>query len=149
MHELSVMNQILGSVIAEAEKNGATEVTKIFLEIGELTFLGEEQLGFAFDVLKNGVLLENPSLMNPNRNCGSSASSSILKNAELIVKKKKAAIQCVCGYEGDLKYSETPDFHQIFPLISCPVCNAVPNITTGKECIIRNITMEVPDVQVS
>lgn len=128
MHELSIMNQIVGSVITEAEKNGASEVTKIFLEIGELTFLGAEQLRFAFDVLKNVTLL---------------------KNAVLMIEIKKAAIRCDCGYRGDLDYSKTPEFHQIFPVISCPVCGAVPSIIAGKECIIRNITMEVPDVQVS
>jgi len=122
------MNQMVGSVISEAEKNGATMIKEVVLEIGELTFLGADQLRFAFNVLKNVPLLEN---------------------AELRIEIKKAGIECDCGYRGDLEYSETPAFHQIFPIVSCPECRAVPSIIAGKECIIRNITMEVPDVQVS
>lgn len=122
MHEFSVMGQMVETILHEAKNRDAIEVKEVILEIGEFTFLGREQLLFAFDVFKE---------------------EDMLKNARLIIEVKKAAIECDCGYKGGIEYSNTPLYHQRFPIVSCPKCNAVPNIVAGKDCIIRNITMEI------
>lgn len=122
MHEFSVMNQIVESVLREAEKRDAIEVKEVILEIGELTFLGVEQLRFGFEVLTK---------------------ENLLAGARLTIDETKAEIECACGYHGGMNYSETPHFHRIFPIISCPECGGAPTIVKGKDCVVRNIIMEV------
>ena len=51
MHELSVISQIVETVIDEAKKNNAKHVDAVQLVIGELAFLGVEQLEFCYQVL--------------------------------------------------------------------------------------------------
>jgi len=127
LHELSIMSQVIQSVLGEAGKRNAAYVKEITLEVGELTFLGTDQLEFGFEALKG----EGP-----------------LRNAKLVIVERKAEIDCPCGYRGGVDYSRTPLFHQIFPVIECPECGGVPSITGGRDCIVRNIIMEIPDVQV-
>ncbi|MDI6887812.1 MAG: hydrogenase maturation nickel metallochaperone HypA, partial [Candidatus Thermoplasmatota archaeon] len=50
MHEFSTMCQIVNSIMEEL-KGKDVKVTEVWLEIGELTFLGTEQLKFAYEVL--------------------------------------------------------------------------------------------------
>ena len=92
MHEFSTMQSIVETIVEEAKKIGAKKVTKVYLEIGELTFLGDEQMRFAFDILKEKTIMED---------------------AELILKKIKARIRCKCGYEGEIRYSEKNEFHHL------------------------------------
>ncbi len=122
MHEFSVMNQIVESILREAESRSAIEVKEVVLEIGELTFLGVEQLRFSFEVLTK---------------------ENLLADTRLTIEEIKAEIQCVCGYRGEMDYSETPRFHRIFPMVGCPECGQAPTIVKGKDCVVRNITMEV------
>ncbi len=125
MHELSVMTQIVDSVLAEAKKRNATRVEAVDLQIGEYTMLGEDQLKFAYEVLSK----ENP----------------ILKDSDLVIKHVKGRIKCSCGFEGDVKPS--PDSpHKIVPILECPHCGGIAEIIEGRECVIRNIRMVIPDV---
>lgn len=116
------MQQIINTVLEEAKKYNAKKIYKIVLEIGELTFLGEEQLKFAFDILKEGTIAEE---------------------AELVIKKIKARIKCKCGYEGYVEYGIKDDFHLVFPIIKCPICNNEVEIVRGRECLIKKMEMEV------
>ncbi len=85
MHEISVMTQIVESAIEEIKRHKLKNVDKIYLEIGELTFLGEEQLKFAYSLLTEKTILEK---------------------TKLIITKRKAEIECKrCGYKGALAYS--------------------------------------------
>ncbi len=127
MHEFATMQQIIYAILEEAKKCNAKEVSKVFLEIGELTFLGEEQLKFAFDILKEETILEN---------------------AELIIEKVKAKIKCECGYEGGIEYGLKEEFHIAFPILKCPVCGGDVEIIKGRECLIKKVEMEIEDVAV-
>ncbi|MBC7080977.1 MAG: hydrogenase maturation nickel metallochaperone HypA [Thermoplasmatales archaeon] len=121
MHEFSTMQNIMSIVIEEAKKMGAKKISKVTVEIGELTFLGEEQMKFAFNLLKEGTIAEN---------------------AELVIIKIKAKIKCKCGYKGEIRYGEKNDFHIIFPIINCPLCGNDAEILEGKECRIKSIEVE-------
>lgn len=122
MHEFSTMQNIVSVVIDEAKKMGAKEINKVIIEVGELTFLGEEQMKFAFDLLKEGTIAEN---------------------AELVIRKTKAKIKCKCGYEGEIRYMEKDEFHIIFPIINCPVCGGEAEILEGRECRVKSMEVEV------
>lgn len=126
MHEFSMMTQIVNVVLSEAERRGAERVTSVEIEIGELSFLGEEQLAFAFEILSE---------------------SNILKGAELKMTKKGAEIECKeCGYLGEPERTDD-EFHTSFtvPIIRCPKCQGEVKIVSGRDCIVKNIKLEIPD----
>ena len=123
MHEFSVTSQIVQNVLAEAEKRGAKKVTEVDLVVGKLTFLGLEQLRFAFEVLTKDTILED---------------------AKLIIDEQEGIVKCGnCGYEGDFKYEDDPLYHVPVPTLKCPKCGSVVEITAGKECTIKSIKMMV------
>ena len=125
MHELSVMTQIIDSILAEANKRRAKRIEAVDLEVGEYTMLGDEQLKFAYEILSK----ENP----------------LLEGSELTIKHLKGRIKCKCGFEGDVKPAEESP-HKIVPILECPKCCGAAEIVAGRECVIRNIRMVVPDV---
>ncbi|MCG2827466.1 MAG: hydrogenase maturation nickel metallochaperone HypA, partial [Thermoplasmatales archaeon] len=95
---------------------------EVHLEIGELTFLGHEQMKFAYQILTE---------------------KNMLKNSKVIISEKKAKIKCSqCGYNGKIKYDYEPSFHFSLPTFTCPECNSEIDIVEGKECIIRRIVAE-------
>jgi len=123
VHEFSVTSQIVQSVLAEAEKRGAKKVTEVHLTIGKLTFLGLEQVRFAYEALTKGTIMEG---------------------SQLIIEEQEGIVKCSnCGYQGDFKYQDDPLYHVPVPTLKCPKCNNTVTITAGKECTIRNIKMLV------
>jgi hydrogenase nickel incorporation protein HypA/HybF len=63
MHELSMAEAIVNTVLDVAEKNNAEEIMEVILEIGQLTMLNPEQLKFLLDVLSEDTLLENSEII--------------------------------------------------------------------------------------
>lgn len=131
MHEFSVMTEIVSAINAEIKKHQFKSIEKVYLEVGELMFLGEDQLRFGY-----GILTQD---------------NETLKNSELIIETKKPKIECSsCGYTGKLPYESIgdkndPTYHFSFPKFSCPECNGPIKILEGRACIIRNITGTVED----
>ncbi len=124
MHEFSTMQQIVYAIIEEARRYKAKEVSRVILQIGELTFLGEEQLKFAFDILKEDTIMEN---------------------AELVIEKIKAEVRCECGYQGGIEYGLKEEFHLMFPILKCPRCGKEVEIIRGRECLIKSVEMEIEE----
>ena len=123
MHEFSVTSQIVQNVLAEAEKRRAKKVTEVHLTIGKLTFLGLEQVRFAYEVLTKGTIMEG---------------------SELVIEEQEGVVKCSnCSYEGGFKYEDDPLYHVPVPTLKCPKCSSTVNITAGKECTIRNIKMMI------
>jgi len=127
MHEFSTMQMILETVLSAAKSHKAERVLEINLEIGELTFLNPEQLRFAFSVLSE---------------------NTIAKNANLHIKRIQPRIRCSrCGYEGGIKY-DGPEYHVLgVPLpLQCIKCGETNvEITSGRECNIKNVKIKLPD----
>lgn len=122
MHEFSVMNQIIEAVLEEVKNHNVKSVDKVYLEIGELTFLGHEQMKFAYQVLTE---------------------KNILKNSKIIINEKKAKIKCKkCSYNGKIEYDYDPSFHFSLPKFICPKCEGPVDIVEGKECVITRIVAE-------
>ena len=122
MHEFSVMSQIVEAVLQEIKNHNVKSVSEVHLEIGELTFLGHEQMGFAYQVLTE---------------------KNILKDSKIIISEKKAKIKCrKCDYNGKIKYEYDPGFHFSLPTFTCPKCKGTVEIVEGKECIISRIVAE-------
>ena len=129
MHELSVMQQVTDSVMEIAREKRATRINSVHLQVGELTFLEFDQLEFAWEIY--------------TRNVGEP-----LLGSELTLEKLEARGTCTaCGYSGPLKVVEFPDSHLTTPVLDCPDCSEVVTITEGRDLLIRDIQLEIPDDQ--
>ena len=124
MHEFSVMSQIVKSVMEEARSRRASRVESVALELGEFTMLGHDQLRFAFNVLSKDTILEG---------------------AVLDLRTIKGEVECRCGFKGEASPSEDSP-HQLAASFECPRCGELARVTGGRDCLIRNISMVVPDV---
>jgi hydrogenase nickel incorporation protein HypA/HybF len=123
VHEFSVTSQIVQNVLTEAEKRKAKKVTAVYLVIGKLTFLGLEQVRFAYEVLTKDTIMEG---------------------SKLVIEEQEGVVKCShCGYEGGFKYEDDPLYHVPMPTLKCPQCGNLVNITAGKECIIKSVKMMI------
>jgi len=119
MHELSRTSQIVEAVLNEAEKQHAAKVLEVEVEIGDLTFLGLEQVRFAYKILTD---------------------KTIAKNSKLTIKRVRGRGSCGgCGYDGPLSYLDDPQFHMLVPTFNCPRCGNPLSISAGRECIMKRI----------
>jgi hydrogenase nickel incorporation protein HypA/HybF len=119
MHEYSISNEIVKTVLDSVARNNGGKVLSIHLEIGELTLLNMEQVTFWIQELFKG---------------------SVAEGAKVKVKTVKARITCgTCGYKGGAASDQKDLFHHLVPL-ACPKCGSlVINIEKGRECILRKI----------
>lgn len=120
MHEFSTALSIIETVLKSSRDSGAIRVLAVELEIGELTFLGTEQLQFWIEEGFKKTLAEG---------------------AELQIEVVKPLVQCTeCGYRGKLKVENDPVFHLSLPVFACPSCGSVNiELKRGKECRIKKI----------
>ena len=124
MHEFSVMSQIISSVVDEARSRNASRIEKVTLELGEFTMLGHDQLRFAFDILSKDTMLEG---------------------AVLDLRTVRGEVECRCGFRGEASPSEDLP-HQLAASFECPRCGELAKVIGGRDCLIRDISMVVPDV---
>lgn len=123
MHEFSMTSQIVQNVLAEAEKRKAKKVTEVHVVIGKLTFLGSEQVRFAYEALTKGTIMEGSSL---------------------IIEEQEGVVKCNhCGFEGSFHYPDDPMHHEHMPLLKCPKCGNVVNIVSGSDCTVKSVKMMV------
>lgn len=121
MHEFSMTTQIVNYVLEEAKKHNAKRVNEVHLIIGKFTFLGLEQVKFAYELLVKNTIMEG---------------------SKLHIEEKDGIVKCSnCGYEGSFKYEDDPVYHVPSPTLNCPKCGGVVNILGGKECTIKSIKL--------
>ena len=119
MHEFSRTSQIVEAVLSEAQKENAVKVIEVELEIGDLTFLGIEQVRFAYKILTD---------------------KTIAKDSKLKIDKIPGRGACeACGYDGPLSYVDDEKFHIIVPTFNCPRCGRPLSISAGRECVIKRM----------
>lgn len=111
------------SVLKEARKHEAKKVKETSLAIGKLTFLGLEQVRFAYEVLTKGTIMEG---------------------SNLLINETEGVVKCgSCDYEGAFKYEDNPQYHLPMPTLQCPKCGGVVGIVGGKECVIESVKLVV------
>lgn len=87
MHELSIMESVLRTVLKHAEKNQVTKIVAVNLQIGELSDFIDEWMQRYFDHLSKGTLAEG-ALLKVERtpivfSCKACAHSFALSKEEL------------------------------------------------------------------
>ena len=116
-------SQIVETVLSEAAKRNAKEITEVYLVIGKLTFLGLEQVRFSYKVITEGTMMEN---------------------SKLFIETKEGVVKCgSCGYEGSFNYKDDPMYHVPIPTLQCPKCSGPVDIIGGRECLIKSIKLVV------
>jgi len=120
MHEASIAQAIVNTVLDEAKKQDAISVESVLIEIGELTFLNGEQVAFWVETGLEGT---------------------VAQGAVIEFKKIRGALTChECGFEGALTVEEDPLTHLSLPSFTCPRCRSSKIlITKGKEALIRSM----------
>ncbi|MDD5747753.1 MAG: hydrogenase maturation nickel metallochaperone HypA [Actinomycetota bacterium] len=113
MHELSVVESMVGVVLKHAEGNRAEKVTSINLVLGEMSTIMEEPVKFYFEILSKGT---------------------IAQGAELNFERKPLIARCsVCGKE----------FKVIEYDFTCPDCGSLETeIVSGREFRVESIEIE-------
>jgi len=119
MHEFSISDEIVRSVLDAAKEKNGKKVLSIQLEIGELALLNVEQVTFWIHELFKG---------------------SIAEGAKVKVRTIKARIECEsCGYKGGVNLDRQDRFQHVVPY-SCPKCHSFQiRVEKGRECHLKNI----------
>jgi len=100
MHELSMAEAIVETVLDVAKKNDAQEVVEVTIEVGKLTMLNPEQLKFLL-----GVLIED----------------TLLEDAEIIIEEVPVEIKCRnCEFTG---LANTDGSDHYLAIVLCPKCD--------------------------
>jgi hydrogenase nickel incorporation protein HypA/HybF len=118
MHEVSVMSGIVESVLKELERHDFLRVEEVQLVLGELTFLGEEQLRFAYEVITRGTPLEG---------------------SRLVIVPEGTELECLeCGYKGKAEMVGE-EFHMAMPSLACPRCHGRVRVLKGQSCRVTSL----------
>jgi hydrogenase nickel incorporation protein HypA/HybF len=120
MHEFSVASGIVDSVLDEAKKHGVSKVTKIALEIGQLSMISVDQLVFALEILIEGTAADG---------------------AKIDCRILPLKIECGNKHASDLM-PEKKDMYSLTRRLKCPVCGEAAKPIGGRECMIKEITAE-------
>ncbi len=117
MHELSVTQSILDTVLRNAEAHGAARITSIRLSVGELNDLNREWIQRYFDYLSAGTVAEG---------------------ATIAIARTPAGFTCHdCGTEFDVELSAVDS-------IRCPECDGRNcTLERGREFYIEDMEIEV------
>lgn len=121
MHEFSVAQSIVDTILQVAEANKATRVIGANLEVGEISLVNMNQLNWYIDMLTE---------------------ETIAKGMKVNVIEKPTRIRCMeCGYEGPVEYEEkNSEWHLKIPVFECVECRSSETIvTSGRELKIKDI----------
>lgn len=127
MHELQIASNLVTAVLEAAKGyKGVEGISEIYISIGRLTFVGEEQLKFCW----GAVTEEQP----------------LLKGSQLIFDTEDIIVKCgSCGFEGDMVVEEDPMYHYISPVFACPSCGSDVEIIKGKGITVNNVKLMIED----
>lgn len=120
MHEYGLMEDVVGVVTEEARRLDGKAVTRVCLDIGELSFASKESLETAFRALSPGTILEG---------------------AELVMAEVAARLRCEsCGFQGSVKDAGLDEADRVPPWF-CPRCGFPLAAVTGGGLVLREIAV--------
>lgn len=120
MHEASLSQSIVETVLQYAKTNQAVEIKSVRIDLGELTFFNKEQVSFW---IKIGF------------------EKTIARKARIIFKSVPGRLTCAaCGFEGEIRMQGDSIYHFALPQFSCPKCQSGKiSITQGREAVVKSI----------
>lgn len=129
MHEYSLAQGIVQTVVEVAREHNATKIKKVEVTAGEFSMINFEQLEFAFGIASEGTIAEG---------------------AELLIEEEKGKIECEeCQYQGPIEQAIQEMDHFIVDLsniFECPNCHSNrTKIVGGRDVYVKNIEAEVEE----
>lgn len=122
MHEYSIASRIVETVKGNIKKEQAIRVKEVHLRKGELRILSEEALASAYRILTEG---------------------GELAGSKLVIQEVKTIVHCKeCDYEGGVDYHQDLEYHFTVPILECPKCGSLAEITKGKELDLVQVVVE-------
>ena len=122
VHEYGLMEDIVGLATEEARRAGGTAVTRILLDVGELSFASKESLGSAFLALSPGTVLEG---------------------AEIVMTDVVARLRCsACGFQGSVRDAGLEESAGFSPWL-CPSCGSPLTALEGGGLVLRAGIQEI------
>jgi len=123
MHEASIADSIIHTVLDKAREQNAVRVITVEIELGEWMFLNPEQLSFWINAGFHRTMAEG---------------------AKIRFRQIPGKARCAsCGYEGPLQEANDPAYHMKMPMLACPVCREGGlEIRQGRDVCIRSIKIK-------
>ena len=113
MHEYSLMENIIKSILERLQEEASTiPVKEVILKLGILDIHSEAAARQAFEVLAKGTPLEN---------------------SHLTLEIKPVMLECSkCRSLAPDPVDEHTHAHELLPVVVCPVCDGLANLTGGQ-----------------
>ena len=113
MHEYSLMQDIIKSILERLQEEESTvPVKEVILKLGILDIHSEAAARQAFEVLAKGTPLEN---------------------SHLTLEIKPVMLECSkCRSLAPYPVDEHTHAHELLPVVVCPVCDGLANLTGGQ-----------------
>jgi hydrogenase nickel incorporation protein HypA/HybF len=124
MHEYGLMEDVLARATEEARRQNAEAVTRVRLDVGQLSAVSTEALTIAFQALSGGTFFQG---------------------ATLDIAEIPGVFRCdACGFRGPLGEDEAAS-----PPWVCPDCGSLLAVLEGKGIVIREMAVRCrhPDSQ--
>ncbi len=131
MHELSLVQGMMGQLMDLAARNSANRIVRVVVEVGPFSGVVVDSFIFAFDALKS--------------------EHRITKNSVLEIETPVPVMECPeCGFSCEIKHHEQ-DEQELSPFSAlgfwgartCPHCKDVTMITKGgDELLLKQVEME-------
>ncbi len=124
MHEYGLMEDLVVLAAEEARRAGGTAVTRILLDVGELSFASKDSLASAFLTLSRGTVLEG---------------------AEIVMADIAAVLRCAsCGFQGSAREAGLEGSEGL-PAWPCPSCGLPLTAAAGGGLVLREVVVSRPD----
>lgn len=127
MHEFSLAQSVVETVLQAAREHGASAVEEMNLEVGEVALVNMDQLEWHIRMLTQSTPAEG---------------------VRIKWRTIPARILCLeCGYEGLVGHRELdPSSHFEIPILECPVCESPKTrILSGRELRVVDICARFPE----
>ena len=116
MHEYGLMEDVLARATEEARRQNAAAVTRVRLDVGQLSAVSTEALMIAFQALSGGT---------------------IFQGATLDIDEVPGLLRCdACGFRGPLGEDEAAS-----PPWVCPDCGSLLAAVQGTGIVIREMAV--------
>ncbi len=120
MHELSIVNNLMPPLLRAAEEQGAVRIVEVELMCGVLQQVVPDALEMAFEAVAHGTIAEG---------------------AQLRVEEEALAGRC-----RNCKREYAPSIDDYI----CPNCGrAEPELTAGRDIVLKSVVCELPDEAVA
>ena len=144
MHELSVAQSIVDTVLIEADKHSAKLIKEINLDVGELMQLDRQVLADALKILMVGKLKGTRVIMHTTRtsfSCAKCKENWGMEKAKRQLSKVPDSLLVREPDSKELPLHFLPYLHRSF--IHCPKCGSVDIATTdGDDIKLRKVVMQ-------